>query len=153
MKKHLLRLFVAAAVLTSTAQAQGSPSDYKQLLDGQNFAFIAQWMSPLGSSAKQLTSPYYMSVSKDSVIADLPYSGKNNSAFSEISGTGIHFTSTKYTYSNKPGKKGWGVTIQIQDGGDGTQMYLKVAPDGSASLQVSCNSKDRISYSGYIASK
>jgi len=153
MKKHILSVLIGAAILVSSASAQASPSDIKQLIDGQDYVFEAKSVMPMGGSARQLYSPYLLTITKDSTVADLPYFGKNNTANNDEASTGIHFKSTKFSYSNKPGKKSWAISIQVKDDGDGSQLYLRIYGDGSAALDVQSNSKDRISYNGFIRSR
>jgi hypothetical protein len=69
---------------------------------------------------------------------------------------GIKFTTTKFTYNSKVGKKGgWTVIIKptdknISNWRDVQTMTLSISPDGYASLQVISTNRDPISFNGTI---
>lgn len=151
---HLLIFaIVATSTITLEAKGQTGSTDAKALVNSQNYVFEAQWVSPMGSHARALTSLYTLKVTKDTIIADLPYFGKAYSAPIDASQGGIAFTSTKFTYEAKPFKKGWDITIKPADNRETSQMELTVFTNGSATLYVNSTNRQGISFTGFIRGK
>ena len=101
-----------------------------------------------------------MKVTKDSIIAYLPYYGQ--AYLAPDPGTtegGIKFTSTNFNYKVNQGKKGgWEIVIKPRDHDitnwrDVQQMVLNISPDGYASLYVLSTNRDPISFQGDIIAK
>jgi len=133
-----------------TAHAQKTPENIKQLIDSQRYVFEAQWVSPMRGPMRSLTSLYTVAVTKDTVAADLPFFGKAYVASINPSDNGISFTSTNFEYSASTIKNGWSITIKPKDGGNGNQLFFTIFNNGSATLQVNSNTREGISFSGYI---
>src|ERR1700733_10440077 len=152
--KRLIRLFAAAAVVLAfinTADAQTSRQEkkaaelaaVKNMVDNNNFFFVADYALPMQGGQKLLTSTYDLKVTKDSIIAYLPYYGQAylSPAPGETEG-GIKFTSTNFSFTQKQEKKGgWQITITPKDHDitnwrDVQQMRLDISKDGYASLFV-----------------
>jgi hypothetical protein len=153
MKTFILCAALAVGVLTNTVMAQSVSGGIKQLIDAQSYVFEAQWIQPMRGTTRQLTTPYILTVGKDTVVADLPFIGRAYTASFDMADNGIKFTSTHFDYAQKTERKGWGVTIKVKDDSQGTQMFLTVFDNGSASLQVTSNNRDGISFNGYIHAK
>ncbi|MEP6711613.1 MAG: DUF4251 domain-containing protein, partial [Ferruginibacter sp.] len=123
----------------------------KNLVDSQRYIFIAESVSPLGSERRQLTSAYFLQVTKDTITCDLPYFGRAYTASIGVSAGGFQFTSTEFDYKISAGKKKReNVDIKIKDTYDTKQLSLVVFENGYASLNVISNNRQSISYSGYI---
>lgn len=121
-----------------------------QVLD-KDFVFEAQTILPQRGITRQLTSNYFLQVSKDTVISDLPYFGRAYSAPINPGEGGIRFTSTSFEYSSKDRKKGgWDILIKPKGVNDVQQMLLSVFTNGRASLQVISNNRQAISFDGVI---
>ena len=168
MKKHLIipilsLVFLACCGGMQVVQAQSTRQEkdsiktarISALIDQQEFVFKADMAYPMGGRSKNLSSDYYdLRVSKDTVVAYLPYYGRAYSAPIDPSKGGIQFTSTNFDYSVVPAKKGgWNITIKTKDGGDAQQLFLSVSTSGYANLQVSSVSRQSISFSGRISSR
>ncbi len=155
MKALHLLLFAIVATCTIAPQAKGQTggTDAKALVNSQNYVFEAQWVSPMGARARALTSLYTLKVTKDTIIADLPYFGKAYSAPIDASQGGIAFTSTKFVYEAKPFKKGWDITIKPADNRETSQMELTIFTNGSATLYVNSTNRQGISFTGFIRAK
>jgi len=73
---------------------------------------------------------------------DVPYNSTDE---------GIKFTSTKFDYKITEKKKGgWTITIVLQDVRRTQKLLLDVFTNGSATLQATSNSRDAITFQGYI---
>jgi len=166
--KPLMKLFLAFAVILGSlnvAFAQNSRKEkqaaraaaVKKLIDDGNYVFEANYAYPQRGGQKILTSEYDLRVSKDSVVAFLPYFGEAHMAPNpgETEG-GIKFTSTNFTYNAKQLKNGtWDIYIKPKDNNiinwrDVQQLRLNISPDGSASLQVISSNRDPILFNGDI---
>jgi hypothetical protein len=129
-------------------------AEVKNILDSQRYVFIAQTALPMGGRSRQLTPDYRMVISSDSVISDLPYYGRAYTAPMGSSEGGIKFTSTKFDYNIKETKKGkWDVIIKPKDATDVREVNLTIFDSGSASVQVTSNNRQPMSFNGYIARK
>lgn len=116
----------------------------------KEFVFKAQTVLPMTGMSRQLTSDYDVRFLGDSVVAYLPYFGRAYSAgYGE--GGAIDFTSTKFEYKVKERKKGgWDVSIKPKDAKDVQALNFTVSENGYASLQVTSNNRQPISYNGYV---
>ena len=126
-------------------------SQIQDFINSKNYVFVAQTALPIGGRAINLTSPYEVRVSGDTVASDLPYFGRAFVAPMNPSEGGIHFTSTNFDYTVKGRKKGgWDIAILPKDSKDVRQMLLTVSESGYGTLQVVSNNRQQISYNGYV---
>jgi hypothetical protein len=153
----ILVLIVGAGL--NTTFAQNSKKDkkaekeatIKKNVDSQNYTFMANYVLPQRGGGKQLTETYYdLKITKDSVIAFLPYYGRAYFDVPYNGDTGMKFTSTKFSYNVKPKKKGWEVTITPSDVKNIDKVMLNISPDGYATLSINSANRDFISYDGYL---
>jgi len=169
--KSLIRLFAAAVMVLAfinAANAQTSRQEkeaakqaaIKKLVETNHFCFTADYALPMTGGSKMLTSTYDLKITRDSVVAFLPYYGQAYLSPSpgETEG-GIKFTSTNFSFAQKAGKKGgWQITIKpkdhdITDWRDVQQMTLDISKDGYASLAVISSNRDPISFEGNVVAK
>jgi len=126
-------------------------AEIKNLVDSQNFVFKAQTALPMGRRSVNLNSDYDLRVTKEEVVSYLPYYGR---AYSTTPGSsnGLDFTSKDFEYTMKETKKndGWDIVVKPKDTQLAREMLLTVFKNGSASLQVTSNDKQNISFSGYV---
>ncbi|MEO6314599.1 MAG: DUF4251 domain-containing protein [Chitinophagaceae bacterium] len=161
MKKNRFLFLLVATVLSvllkpATSLAQNNKDSVKiaavtALVNNQEYTFKAQSAVPLSGRLRQLNSDYGLQVSKAAVVSQLPYFGRAYSAPLNPQDGGIQFTSKDfdYTISNKK-KGGWNISIKPKDSKDVTQMQLSIFNNGTASLQVTSNNRQSISFNGYI---
>lgn len=120
-------------------------------ITSREYVFKARMVQPMRGIARQLTPEYELVISKDSVIAFLPYFGRAYSAPIDPSSGGIKFTSTKFEYTFKSGRRGgWDIQIKPEDVRDVQQLSLSIMEDGNGSLQVTSTNRQPISFTGYI---
>ena len=146
-------LFLLLADATgATAQTAPKTSGTADLINAQRYRFIAQTAIPMGGATRHLSGgDYDLTVSKDTVIAYLPYFGRAYSAPIGSGQGGIQFTSTKFDYVVTPTKKGgWDISIKPKDVQDVTQLNLSVSSAGYASLQVTSVNRQSISFNGEV---
>ena len=155
--RHIFLLFALFIVSEPAVNAQKKnkeiPTTIKNLLDGQRYRFNALYVTPANGRQRFLTGGYILSVSKDTVISDLPYFGRAYSApIGGIDG-GIKFTSVDFQYSVVEKKNGGReITIKPKDARDIQQLILTVYNNGTAYLFVNSNNRQSISFNGNIQS-
>jgi Domain of unknown function (DUF4251) len=158
--KAIVLIFLFA--IGHTTYAQDSAKDkkalqaqaIKSLVESKNFVFDVESVTPAGGRTRQLTPYYSLKIFGDTIKSDLPYYGRAYTAPLNPSEAGINFTSTRFDYKSSPRKKGgWDITIAPHDANDVRELSLTVFENGTASLFVSSNNKQNISYYGEIKSR
>ncbi|MGH2566002.1 MAG: DUF4251 domain-containing protein [Ginsengibacter sp.] len=128
-----------------------SETDVKNMVASNQYIFVAQYALPMSGRTRNLTSEYDLTVSKDSVIAYLPYFGRTYQAPMDPSQGGIKFTSVKFDYKTSKTKKGsWDISIATKDLSDNNRLSLHISTNGTATLQVMSTFKQPITFTGYI---
>jgi len=156
MKAKTLNIFntilFILLIISHRALAQDSTkTSTKDWVTEKNFVFRPQTALPTRGRAIQLTSYFDLKVSKDTIISNLPYYGRAYSASINPSENGLNFTSTNFDYTVTPGKKGgWEVLIKPKDANDVREMTFTIFENGTASLYVTSNNRESISFNGYI---
>ena len=158
--KHFRKgLALLVSILTLTTYAQDSKKEREKaredkvqsIINSKDFVFIAQTVVPTGGRTIYLNTAYSLRVSNDTLVADLPYFGRAYSAPINTTGGGIKLTSTEFDLKVQPRKKGgWDILITPKDARDVRQLFLTASKSGSASLQVTSNNRQAISFSGFI---
>ncbi|WP_293787638.1 DUF4251 domain-containing protein [uncultured Pedobacter sp.] len=140
-----------------------------KIVAGKNYTFVANTATPManndinrimsmmpgsqaGSSINLTGSQYDVRVTKDSIVAYLPYFGRSFSAPIDPTQGGIRFTSKNFTYKESKNKKGM-YTIQIETKDVTRENYrftLNVSTNGYASLTASSMNKQPIFFNGYL---
>ncbi len=160
--KTALFILIAATTTAGIANAQDSKKDkravkiaaIKNLVDSQNFVFVAEYVSPMGRGRRNLTSSYEVLVTKDTLISYLPYFGRAYSVPFNSTNIGFDFTSTNFDYQITTRKKsGWDILIKPKDQNDNQQLSFLIFNNGSASLNITSVNRSPISYQGYIAER
>ena len=128
-----------------------SADDIQDMVNSSQFVFVADRMSPMRGGTKTLTSTYTVQLIKDSLNCYLPYVGRATQAPINMTGGGIEFTSSKFSYDVVPKKEGqWDVTISPGDNQSVQKMFFNIFSNGSASLNVISTTRDPISFSGHL---
>lgn len=160
MKNHkhfyILTLFFSIAfLLAGTIHAQKlDRNKVENMVTSKHFVFKPQTMIPTSGMVKQLTFDYDLRIMGDSISTYLPYFGRSYEPIAPGEEGGVNFNSSNFSYKVEPRKKGgWDIIILPKDTKDVRQLFFTISPDGFASLQIISNSKQAISYTGYIANK
>lgn len=124
----------------------------QQAIDSQSYVFHAQQALPLGGSTRLLTSDYILRATPDSIIAYLPYFGRAYYVPYNQTDGGINVNTNKFDYKKTTNKKGgWNIVIKPTDRMDVQQLVLFVSADGYSTLKVITNSRQAISFYGYVS--
>ena len=123
----------------------------QRIVEAQDYKFVAQRALPMSGRSVNLTSTYDLTVGKDTISAYLPYFGRAYVAPMNPSEGGIKFESTDFDYKIELDKKGkWIASFTIRDANRRIEMILNITSNGSANLSVNDNSRQSISFNGYI---
>jgi hypothetical protein len=125
----------------------------KKQIDSKNFTFQARYMYPMGGGQRYLNTDYDVRVTKDSVIAFLPYFGVaySGAGYNSNEDNGIKFTSTRFDYQSEQKKNGsWNIVIKPQDSRTTNQLIFNISPNGSTDLSVISTNRQRIRFDGYL---
>jgi uncharacterized protein YcfL len=148
-------LFVLIACFSHSSYSQNAQqsSPMKNMISAKHFTFQAQSASPQGRGTKQLTYGYRVEVSGDTVDCYLPYFGKSYTPAIGTTQSPLTFTSYGSEYAVNDSKNGWDVKINLKDQSNAKTLSFTVFDDGTASLQVTSNNLQSISFRGYIDMK
>ena len=156
MKRLLPGLFIfffGLLCMTDGVQAQLDTAAVRQKIEQQQFIFRAQTAMPMKGRSINLTTSYDLRVTTDSLISYLPYFGRAYTAPINPSEAGLQFTSVNFEYNARFRKKKWEVTMRPRDYLDIQELSLTVFSNGRASLRVTSNSRQPITFDGYLVEK
>jgi hypothetical protein len=158
--KIIFVLFISLQMVEpATAQTKKQARDaaktaaLKKQIDTKNFTFQARYMYPMGGGQRYLNTDYDVRVTKDSVIAFLPYFGVAyaGAGYNSNEDNGIKFTSTRFDYQSEQKKNGsWYIVIKPQDNRTTNQLIFNISPNGSTDLSVISTNRQRIRFDGYL---
>jgi len=107
-------------------------------------------VSPMSGRSRYLTPSYSVRISGDSAYVYLPYFGRAYSA--PLNGDGgikVSTTMDNYTIDIKKGK-GYSISFKAKGTNDTYQFSISVWTNGKASINVTCNNRQPISYLGEL---
>ncbi len=158
--RNAIRLFTPLALCISlgtraqTAREDKKIDQYNQLkayMTSRHYTFNAQTATAMGGATRHLTSLYTLTVSGDTLSANLPYYGVAYSASPGETNGGISFNSTSFSYEEHDTKKGgWFILITPKDQRNASKIQLSVSSDGYSTVQVTSNYRQLISFYGSI---
>ena len=123
----------------------------QRMVEAQDYKFVAQHALPMSGRSISLTSEYDLRVSNDTIAAYLPYFGRAYTAPIDPTEGGIKFQSKDFDYRLENAKKGgWIAHIAIKDAKRRFEMILRITTSGSASLSVNDDTRQTISFNGYL---
>lgn len=138
------------------AQDSAALAMVRTWVEEKSFTFQATSMSPAKGGMRQLTgSTYTVRVKGDTLICDLPYVGQVYNISAAVPGeSGMSFTSYKFTYESKAGKKNkWLLTIKTKDLKADKDMMFTFFDNGKATLNITSSDRQFISYQGVLTRK
>ncbi|WP_443945827.1 DUF4251 domain-containing protein [Pedobacter sp. AW1-32] len=168
--KHLKSLFSIALILIAAHTfAQTDVQTTSRIVQDKQYTFVANSAMPLsnndvsailnrmpgstGGSVINLSGQQYdLKVTKDSLVAYLPFYGRSFNAPYNPSEGGIKFTSKDFTYKESKNKKGT-YTIQMNTKDLKRENYmltLTITTTGYATLTASSVNKQAIFFNGYL---
>lgn len=151
MKKlGVLLLFCLALALSGKAQ-QTDPEKIQAAIDSEAFVFEARQATGMRGRMIQLDPGYTLNVSPGKVVGDLPFFGRSYQSTPGTTDGGLKFEFSEFDFLVKPRKKGgWDITIEPTEQNDIRSVFLTIQKSGNASLRITSNSKEGMSYTGFI---
>ncbi|HEY6435511.1 MAG TPA: DUF4251 domain-containing protein, partial [Ignavibacteriaceae bacterium] len=123
----------------------------KKLIDNQQYIFYAESVRPVSGRPRILSPGYTVSISKDTILCDLPYFGRTYTSNFNTTDGGIKFTAASFEYKVEVRKKGgWNITIKTKDVTDTQNLSFEIYENGKAYLQARSNNRQAINFDGYI---
>lgn len=164
MKNIVVTLLFVLGLSTSYAQ----DINVEEVLNNKSYTFHATSTMPLNSPeiSKVLSkmagamgsgniilnaSEYYVTFSNSKISSQLPYYGRAYSSEMNSNDRGMKFESTKFSEKIRKNKRGsYQVDYKIEDTNSARNLGLTVQPNGQAMLVVISNTRESITYNGYI---
>lgn len=138
-----------------TAKAQLAPkaeqSKTEVLLNSKTFEFIANTMYPMGQSSKNLVgSDYSVTFSPEMIISNMPFYGRSYSAMAIGKDKGMRFKGAPEDFTVEKIRRGYEVKTTVKNDRDTFSLLLTVSDSGYATLSISTNNRETISYHGEV---
>lgn len=125
----------------------------RKLIESENYRIDVSTAMPMRGHSIPLTPSYSLEIRNDSVISYLPYYGR---AYSIPYGGGnaLDFKTILHEYKVETDKKGNAViTVVARNPEDSYEFRVKVFPNGSASIDVTMQNRQSISFLGELDMK
>ncbi len=153
-------ILILATVFPNNLQAQSAKEIRKKeqaarirtaVADSQHFVFRPQAAIPASGGMRNLSYGYELIVSLQKIDSYLPFFGIAYTAEYGSTKSPLEFISEKFTYTLATRKKGgWDIIINTKDTKDPKRLILNIFENGAASLQVSSNDRQPISFNGFV---
>ncbi|MBN8859785.1 MAG: DUF4251 domain-containing protein [Sphingobacteriales bacterium] len=157
LKYLLTGLLLLAIQVNTEAQSSKEAKKAKEVeviqnaIDGKNYTFRAQSMVPMTGITRQLNGVYDLTISDNEITSFLPYMGRIYMPLLDPMEGPLRFTSKDFTYSaSEDRKKGWTISIKPKDVRSVREFTLNVQDNGNATLQVTGNDRQPVTFYGYI---
>lgn len=162
MKTVVLSFFLSFSMLMGFAQEktkQQIKEEQKQirmqkmeeLLNSKQFEFVGNMAYPQsGRSIDLTTNTNYFRVKNDSIHSEMPYFGRAFAGVGYGSDSGLSFKGPMSNYIIKKNKKNFVVKTNVKGSSDSYSIVLTVFSDGGATLSISSNNRNTISYRGEL---
>jgi hypothetical protein len=147
--------------------AQTDKATIEKVVRAQNFVFNATTAIPMADNALNQVlnsypnsrnnllnlggSQYDVRVTKDSVVAYLPYFGRTFTPSMDPNDAGTRFKSKDFKYDAVKKKNSWIITIVPNDVKEHQKLVFNVSQKGYASLSVTNINRQPISFNGNIS--
>lgn len=170
MKTLKLIFSFALLLATNMLYAQTDKATTTKIVTDTAFNFIANTAMPMsnyeinkvfssmpgaqnGVNINLTGQQYDVRVTKDSIVAFLPYFGRAFTAPVNPTEGGIKFTSKDFSYSKTKNKKGnYTISINTNDvKRENYRLVFSITSNGYASLSVNSMNKQSIFFNGYLA--
>jgi hypothetical protein len=152
--KFLVFLFLISGTIVIFSQDKSESDKREQtemLLNSKEFSFKAKRAMPSrGSSIDLTTNPNYVNFKPDLVESYMPFFGRAYSGIGYGNDTGLHFKGQPDVFSVEKKKKNYQVTVNVKGESDIFRIFLTVSPGGNASMTITSNNREAISYMGEV---
>lgn len=148
----LLLLFQACGSVQTVSEKTEAILRLRAKVEAFDFTFEARTAQSMRFNVVHLSPDYTLKVTKDSLIANLPFYGQAYTAPMSSTEGGIQFTSTKFDRKLTLGKRSgnWKITFKTLDTRNPLTLYLDIWENGSAHLTVNDPDRQVISFDGAL---
>lgn len=151
----LTTIFIGCKTKELTAEQQIKAKEYAEKIEVRNFTFYANTAQPTGEPSVNLNYNYSLKVSKDTIVAYLPYYGRSYVAPISPININIDFVSTDFLYTESKNKNGsYEIKIIPKDitnrENEGIVLILKISPSGYGTLNALLTNRKTISFYGVV---
>ncbi|PXV63014.1 uncharacterized protein DUF4251 [Dysgonomonas alginatilytica] len=151
----LLAILFGCKTKELTPEQQTKAKEYAEKIENRNFTFHATSAQPMSARSVNLNYDYYLKVTSDTIIANLPYFGRSYIAPINPRDISIDFTSTKFNYSDILKKDGtYEIKIEPLDitnrENEGISLLLRISPSGYGTLNALPTNRQSISFYGTV---
>lgn len=151
----LTNIFIGCKTKELTAEQQIKAKEYAEKIEVRNFTFYANTAQPTGEPSVNLNYNYSLKVSKDTIVAYLPYYGRSYVAPISPIDINIDFVSTDFLYTESKNKNGsYEIKIIPKDitnrENEGIVLILKISPSGYGTLNALLTNRKTISFYGVV---
>lgn len=144
--------FMAACASTPAAvkdrERQELASNIKKGVDDRNFKIDVNFVTPVRFPAMHIDGGYELRVHGDSIYSYLPFFGRVYVAPYGREDQGLHFADTLSDYTVRRKKDQFIIRMTVRRPADTHVYNLVVFDNGNASVDVTSQQRERISYSG-----
>lgn len=141
--------FLLSGTLVSQNKETPQSSSIEALLDSKRFEFIAHSAIPLSMPIKDLVgSGYSVIFSKEEIISVMPFFGRAYSGANMGRNKGMRFQGKPKVFTIEKSNE-IQVNVEVKDG-DTYKLTLRVSDSGFATLHISSNDRETISYRGEV---
>lgn len=144
-------LLLVAVVAQERKDTKKQTPDVENRLAGREYRIDALCAYPMSGPSVMLSAQYSLRMAKDSVYVYLPYYGR---AYSQPygGGEGLIFRGKAEAYTQKAQKKGrYDISFSVRTQEDSYAFRLSVFKTGEASISVTMDRKQPISFTGNMA--
>lgn len=141
-----------AQKLTARERKEQKAAEVKKLIESGNYVFVANSALPMAGRRINLTSTYGLNMKGTKAEAWLPYFGRAYQATYGDTDGGIKFEeeaqNLKITFNDR--KKIYEIQFEVKAPKDNYTLNLSVGLSGYADLNVNCNNRQPISFTGTV---
>jgi hypothetical protein len=133
------------------AAEENRKAHVEALVNSRNFVFRARMAMPSGSKTVDLTTyRSYVLFTPDLIESSLPFFGRAYSGVVYDKDTGMHFSGAPEDFRVAKRNKNYQINVSVNGEMDSYRLTLTVSTGGTASLTISSNNRESISYTGEI---
>ena len=164
MKNHIFLFAALFSFVLGNVQAQDKTAKHEltvnteqsrieTLLNSKNFEFLATSVKPRTGSSKNLVSNQYsIAFSPKNIYSHLPFYGRVYSGLNMGLHKGGHIEGEPEMFTVETNAKGYEVLAKVKDENDTFSISMIVSNSGYATLTISSNNRETISYMGEVVS-
>ncbi len=152
MKQLALIFLVFLIPFVQSFAQESDEKEILELIESKQFKFTARSVTPLSGTTINLTSTYDLVVDSAEVEAWLPFYGRAYQTDYGSTEGGIKFKEKAKAFDVKVNEKKetYEIRIEVDTPRDSYKLYIQAGESGYASMSVTSNRRQSVSYYGII---